>query len=63
MRRHGAQPSDALLLVLERVFSGKALPPIIKIIEDVDISTLDKNHVLPNMQPPFARGIWFSMGY
>jgi hypothetical protein len=28
-------------------------------IEDVDISTLDKWHVVPNMGPPVSPGVWF----
>jgi hypothetical protein len=34
------------------------LPPINRIIADVDVSTLDEKHVLPNMNPPSWRGIW-----
>lgn len=29
------------------------------VVEDVDIQTLDKGHVIPNMGPPDIRGIWF----
>jgi hypothetical protein len=29
------------------------------VIEDVDIHTLDQNHVIPNMGPPTIRGIWY----
>jgi hypothetical protein len=32
---------------------------IVEIIEDVDIQSLDQNHVIPNMGPPNFRGIWF----
>ena len=54
---------DALQLVRERVFKSHALPPIRSLIEDVDISILDANHVLPNMDLPTVRGIWFPRGY
>ena len=54
---------DALNLVRERVFEGKVLPPIKTCVEDVDVSTLDEGHVLPNMRPPSVRGIWFPLGY
>ena len=29
------------------------------VLEDVDIRTLDQNHVIPNMGPPNFRGVWF----
>lgn len=32
-------------------------------IEDVDVSTLDPEHVLPNTGVPAARGIWFPLGH
>ena len=32
-------------------------------ISDVDIQTLDPNHVLPNMGTCSVRGIWFPKGY
>ena len=54
---------DALDLVRVHVFEGDQLPPIKKVIEGVDISTLDKNHVVPNMSVPTTRGIWFPLGY
>jgi hypothetical protein len=33
------------------------------VIEDVDVTTLDANHVLPNMMPPSVRGVWYPIGY
>lgn len=54
---------DALHLVRERMFRGAALPPVAELIEDVDLSTLDRNHVLPNALPPVWRGVWFPMGF
>jgi predicted nuclease of restriction endonuclease-like (RecB) superfamily len=32
----------------------------IRAVEDVDVSTLDRGHVLPNMNPRLARGVWFA---
>jgi hypothetical protein len=32
---------------------------IISVTENIDIRTLDQNHVIPNMGPPNFRGIWF----
>jgi hypothetical protein len=54
---------DALKLVAERVFKGETMPPIKAIRENVDVSTLDEGHVIPNMEPPFWRGVWFPLGY
>jgi hypothetical protein len=54
--------SDALRIVRDRVFGG-AEPPIVKSTEDIDVSTLDPGHVLPNMMPPSNRGVWFPLGY
>lgn len=54
---------DALYLLREYVFQGGDIPITERIIEDVDISTLDKNHVIPNMEPPNWRGIWFPRGF
>jgi hypothetical protein len=33
--------------------------PIDAVVEDVDVSTLDRGHVLPNMRPPVWPGVWF----
>ncbi|MDF2233295.1 hypothetical protein P2H44_12100 [Albimonas sp. CAU 1670] len=53
----------ALALIRERAYCGKVPLPVAKIVEDVDVSTLDPNHVLPNMEPPHETGIWFPMGF
>ena len=31
-------------------------------IEDVDVSTLDAGHVIPNMRPAVWPGVWFPWG-
>jgi len=38
---------------------GTPPPDAVKVTEDVDVSTLDAGHVLPNMYPPNERGVWF----
>jgi hypothetical protein len=58
-----ATVEDALSLVAARVFSGADLPPLRRLTADIDISTLDAGHVLPNMGNPTHRGIWFPLGY
>jgi hypothetical protein len=50
---------DAKNLMVESVKSLKNLSDIESIIEDVEISELDQNHVIPNMGPPNYRGVWF----
>ncbi|MDO8388733.1 MAG: hypothetical protein Q7T13_20335 [Polaromonas sp.] len=52
---------DAVEILKEKVFS-QALPNL-AVIEGVDIHTLDKNHVLPNMGLVTQRGVWFPLGY
>lgn len=53
----------ALGMVRESIFHGQDLPALTEVIEDVDVSTLDPNHVLPNIvAPPCNLGIWYPMG-
>lgn len=53
----------ALALVRSAVFGGAELPRIIKLVEDIDVSTLDEGHILPNAGNPAAPGIWFPIGF
>lgn len=53
---------DAIGLVRRVLFPDRALPPIDAVVTDVDISTLDPGHVIPNMHVPVERGVWFPMG-
>jgi hypothetical protein len=51
---------DALELVRQQLWKCEAtLPPIRKVIEDVDVSTLEDRYVLTHMGPPIWRGVWF----
>lgn len=54
---------DAVTLLKQRVFTEDPFPNISKVIENIDISTLDENEVIPNMAAPIYRGIWFPLGY
>jgi hypothetical protein len=54
---------DAITLLNQSVFKDEAMPPISNVIEDVDISALDQGHVIPNMEAPVWRGVWFPKGY
>lgn len=55
--------TEAKLLLKDKVFKDSDFPTIVNLIEDVDISTLDAGHVLPNMGNPIVKGIWFPIGY
>ena len=54
---------DALAILSETVFRGKNMPTIEEVIDDVDISSLDQKHVIPNMEVPVWRGVWYPKGY
>jgi hypothetical protein len=53
---------DALNILQNRAFRDKPLPPIASVIEDVDVSTLDRKHMV-YMGVPVWRGVWFPLGY
>jgi hypothetical protein len=55
--------ADALELVRQRVFSNAAMPPVVEIIENVELTCQEPCYVLPNMGLPFRRGVWFPEGY
>ncbi|CAA9575973.1 MAG: hypothetical protein AVDCRST_MAG18-2549 [uncultured Thermomicrobiales bacterium] len=50
---------DALYLIREQLCLGRKLPPIQKVIEDVDVASVDSGHIRPNMGEPFWRGVWW----
>lgn len=54
---------DAIGLVREFIFGDEPMLSVARIIEDVDITTLDARSVRPNMNEPVSRGIWYPMGY
>jgi len=54
---------DAIKILDEKIFATIRRPPFKRVIEDVDIRTLDQGHVIPNMKPPIYRGVWFPLGY
>ncbi|MCP3097663.1 hypothetical protein LZ198_02100 [Myxococcus sp. K15C18031901] len=54
---------DAMVLLRERVFQGSDLPRVLRLVEDVDVSTLDAGHVLPNLGDVRERGVWFPRGH
>lgn len=50
---------DAVGIMKRDLFINESMPEIREVVENVDLSTLDKSHVLPNIGPPVDRGIWF----
>ncbi len=50
--------SDSIRLLEERLFRGP-LPPVGAVVEDVDVSQLDADHILPNIGPSAVRGVWY----
>jgi hypothetical protein len=53
---------DDAMKILNKLFKNDKIPSIKKVIENVDLQTLDQHHVIPNMNPPIDRGIWFPQG-
>jgi hypothetical protein len=39
--------------------SANALKQVTEIVDDIDVSTLDSNHILPNVGPSNIRGVWY----
>jgi hypothetical protein len=54
---------DAVSILRQAVFVDDEAFIIERVIEDVDVSNLDPRHVIPNMDPPIWRGVWFPKGY
>lgn len=50
---------DALIVLQQGLFRDEPIPTIKRVVENVDVSTLDANHVLPNIGVPIWRGIWY----
>jgi hypothetical protein len=55
-----ANYDDALVLLKQLALEDANA--IAGCIEDVDVSTLDERHILPNIGDVTRRGIWFPMG-
>jgi hypothetical protein len=54
---------DLLAILNDQVFPRTGRLSIRRVDEDVDVSTLDPQHVRPNMDPPVGRGVWFPLGF
>ncbi len=50
---------DAISILRSEVFCEAPMPPIVEIRPNVDVSTLDSGHVLPNIGDVTRRGVWW----
>ena len=53
---------DARSLLAFVAFDGM-LPEVSEVQVDVNVRELDQGHVIPNMNPPNWRGVWFPKGF
>jgi hypothetical protein len=51
--------ADARQMIEDQVYPAHGFQEIKGVVTDVDISTLDQGHVVPNMTMPLVRGVWF----
>ena len=54
---------EAAAILLERAAALNDAVSIRSITPDVDVSTLDKGHVVLNIGDIFSKGIWWPKGY
>ena len=54
---------DAINIMREYIFGDNGPPEIIEQIEQIELDSLEKNHVLPNIGNVAIRGVWFPQGY
>jgi hypothetical protein len=52
---------DAQNILIERIYSIYGSRDISNIIENIDINTLEENHVRNNMGSTAVRGVWFPL--
>lgn len=50
---------DARRMLVEQVFPLFETHEVAEVIADIDVSSLEENHVLPNIGIPCNRGVWF----
>ncbi len=55
---------DAVAILQEHILAKlKEFPEIAEIVPNIDVRTLDQKHVIPHMDPPVWRGVWFPRGF
>lgn len=55
--------ADASNILNSKVFGENPALTIKAVTVDIDIQTLDRNHVIPNMGVVVNRGVWFPLGH
>jgi hypothetical protein len=50
---------DAMQMIKEFFRPGRPIPMVTRFVQDVDLSSLDQKHVLPNIGSVVTRGVWF----
>jgi hypothetical protein len=55
--------ADASNILKTKVFGEEPALEIKSVAVDIDVQTLDPNHVIPNMGVVVHRGVWFPLGY
>jgi hypothetical protein len=55
----GVDEADCIGMIQSRLLEGEPMPTPSRVLPDVDVSTLDAGHVLPNMGLVVDRGIWY----
>lgn len=54
---------DAISVLRTSIFRNREMPTITDYKENVDISTLDPKHILPNIGSVLVRGVWWPQGH
>ena len=48
----GTDLDECFDVVRKRIFGKTVMPAVLKVVQDIDVSTLDQDQVLPNIEPP-----------
>ena len=51
--------NDALNIMRHFILRSDDLPKFTRIVENIDVSTLEDKHIIPNLGVPIWRGVWF----
>ena len=51
--------NDALKIMRLFILRDDYFPKFSRIVENIDVSTLEENHILPNAGVPVWRGVWY----
>jgi hypothetical protein len=54
---------DVLNILKDRIFRETGDLDVQSLVADIDLTTLDSGHVLPNIGDVTIRGVWFPTGY